>query len=215
VFLHAGVTDRRAWNATIESLGGQVIATTYDRRGFGETPPARSPFDHIADLFAVLDNTGEGGPVWLVGNSEGGGIALEAALLEPDRVAGLVLLAPAVSGAPTVPVHPDSSQLREAIEVAEGQGDLDEVNRLELRLWLDGPGQPEGRVSGDARRLVRETNRIALMNEQAVVEASQTEPVWDRLADITQPVLVLCGDFDLPQVEQPGEVARRIIRALQ
>ena len=38
---------------------------------------------------------------WLVGSSAGGRVAVDAALAYPERVAGLVLLAPAISGEPT------------------------------------------------------------------------------------------------------------------
>ena len=31
------------------------------------------------------------------------------------------------------------------LDQAFAEGDLDEVNRLEARLWLDGPGSAEGR----------------------------------------------------------------------
>lgn len=243
VFLHAGVTDRRAWEATIDALGGEVAATTYDRRGFGESPPSRSPFSHLDDLVSVLEAREGSGPVWLVGSSAGGAIALEAALTAPDRVAGLVLLAPAVSGAPPGPVDPDVTRLESAIEVAVQRGDTDEVNRLELWLWLDGAKQTEGRVQGDARRLVAEMNHLALMNESAGVEPAASDPVWPRLGEIGQPALVLCGVLDLPslrersrnlaaamgvatyaeidgvahlpQVEQPDEVARLIAEVVR
>ena len=96
VLLHAGVADRRAWRDVapeLHAMGADVLA--YDRRGFGETPASAEPFRHVDDLLGLLD-----GPAWLVGNSMGGAIALDAALLAPDAVAGLVLIAPAVSGAP-------------------------------------------------------------------------------------------------------------------
>ena len=94
--LHAGVADRRVWRDVapeLHALGADVL--TLDRRGFGETPAGDETFRHVDDLLAMLD-----GPTWLVGNSMGGALALDAALLAPEQVAGLVLIAPAVSGAP-------------------------------------------------------------------------------------------------------------------
>ena len=38
--------------------------------------------------------------MWLAGASAGGGLALDAALIAPDRVAGLVVMGTAVSSAP-------------------------------------------------------------------------------------------------------------------
>jgi pimeloyl-ACP methyl ester carboxylesterase len=95
VLLHAGVTDQRSWTAVAGALAHeQVDIVAYDRRGFGASPAAEttSAFTHVADLMEVLDQ------VVLVGNSMGGALALDAALLHPDRVTGVVLIGAAVSG---------------------------------------------------------------------------------------------------------------------
>lgn len=43
-------------------------------------------------------------------------------------------------------------------------GYLEEVNRLETWLWLDGPSEPEDRVGGEARALALDMNAIILRN---------------------------------------------------
>jgi len=101
VLLHAGVCDRRCWRevgARLGASGRDVVA--YDRRGFGDVSPPGGPFRHVDDLLAVLDAVSPDAPAWLVGSSMGGEVALDAALEAPERVAGLVLLAPAISGDP-------------------------------------------------------------------------------------------------------------------
>ena len=67
-----------------------------------------------------------------------------------------MLLAPAVSGAPepTV-VDADTDRLVRMWEAAQTSGEIDEINRVEMWLWLDGPGAPEGRVSGPAAKISR------------------------------------------------------------
>ena len=165
VLLHAGVADRRSWHAVADALQPRTSVVAYDMRGYGETTAATYGFTHLDDLRAVLDQVATG-PVWLAGSSMGGELAIDAALSDPDRIAGLVLLAPSVSGAPE-PVEFDAptERLVHLWEAAQTSGDLDEINRIEMWLWLDGPSAPEGRVTGAARELALQMNAIALKNE--------------------------------------------------
>jgi pimeloyl-ACP methyl ester carboxylesterase len=199
VLLHAGVADRRVWRDVAPALherGADVLA--YDRRGFGETPWTDEPFRHVDDLLGLL-----GEPAWLVGNSMGGALALEAALLAPEKVAGLVLIAPAVSGAPDPPVETldaDTARLVHAIMAADEAGDLEAVNRHEIHLWLDGPSSPEGRVGGGARELALDMNMVALRSGAPEDAGGSGVDAWPRLEEIRAPATIVWGDLDEPYV---------------
>ena len=202
VLLHAGVCDRRCWReagSLLAAAGRDVVA--YDRRGFGEVPPSRDPFRHVDDLRAVLDAVSPDAPAWIVGSSMGGGVAVDGALEAPGRVAGLVLVAPTISGDPEPSDEAYSAAsggIADAIDAAWSAGELEECNRLEVRLWLDGPGAPEGRVSGPARELALAMNRIVIANdaEDGPGGASGLDAA-SRLAEITAPAIVACGELDL------------------
>jgi pimeloyl-ACP methyl ester carboxylesterase len=187
---------------------------TYDRRGFGETPRSTERFTHAEDLLAVLDALADG-PVWLAGTSAGGGVALEVAIVAPRRVAGLLLLAPGVPGAPVPELDPDTAGLDRRLDEAAASGDLDEVNRLETWLWLDGPSQPEGRVTGPTRALALEMNRIALANEDPGEDAGKSGvDAWQRAGEVTVPTFVAYGELDVPfLVERCHELVRRMPNA--
>jgi pimeloyl-ACP methyl ester carboxylesterase len=197
VLLHAGVADRRAWRDVAPALhqrGADVLA--YDRRGFGETPASQEAFRHVDDLLGLLDE-----PAWLVGNSMGGAIALDAALVAPDKVAGLVLIAPAVSGAPEPsPEHlePTTARLIQAIMAADEAGDLEAVNRHEIHLWLDGPSSREGRVTGAARELALDMNMVALRSGAAEEAGAGDFDTWSRLDEIHAPATIVWGELDEP-----------------
>jgi pimeloyl-ACP methyl ester carboxylesterase len=210
VLLHAGVADRRAWRDVAPALharGADVLA--YDRRGFGETPPSAEPFRHVDDLLGLLE-----APAWLVGNSMGGAISLDAALLAPEMVAGLVLIAPAVSGEPQLSeeeLDADTRRLAQAIDEADEAGDLEVVNRHEVHLWLDGPAGSEGRVGGAARELAWDMNAIALGAGAPEDAGESGEDAWSRLEEIRAPATIVWGTLDLPAIiERCQELAQRL-----
>jgi pimeloyl-ACP methyl ester carboxylesterase len=210
VLLHAGVTDRRSWRAVAAALKGRATMVSYDRRGFGETAPSDGDFSHVEDLVAILDEVTDA-PAWLVGSSAGGGIALDAAISAPELVAGLVLLAPAVSGAPAAELDVDTARFDRLVDEAIETGDLDEVNRLETWLWLDGPAQAEGRVGDPARSLTLDMNRIILANGVAEGVGASDVDAWSQLAGVDVRVTVACGDLDVPfLVDRSRELAERL-----
>jgi pimeloyl-ACP methyl ester carboxylesterase len=218
VLLHAGVCDRRSWREVAERLAaGGFDVVAYDRRGFGEVPPAGRPFTHVDDLLAVLDAASPDAPAWLVGSSMGGGVALDAALAAPERVAGLVLIAPRISGG----AEPDDATviaatngLAEEIDAAWTAGDLERCNRLEVHLWLDGPAGPEGRVSGPPRELAFEMNRIVLANGESGADGASGLESASRLTEISASTVVACGSLDVPtKVRRSAELAESLPNA--
>lgn len=201
VFLHANVCDRRMWRDQLDSIGTTQKAVAYDRRGFGETRAEPEDFSALADLMAVLDATADGKPAVLVGCSLGGRIALDAALRHPSRVRALVLIAPNVTGAPDAIYPPGIEKLMTQSKDAEPSGDLERLNAMKARLWLDGPLAPEGRVAGPARDLLLEMNGIALRSPPFGADVD-VPPLFHRLSEVAVPTLVMWGDLDFPHVQE-------------
>lgn len=200
VFLHADVADGRMWRAQWEAFADTHPRLRYDRRGFGQSrTPHPTPYSRTADLLSVLDAFGLQRSV-LIGCSQGGRVALDLAIARPDRVAALVLVAPAVNGAPTPELQGAVKALSEGADAAHEAGNIDAANQLEAQLWLDGPGGPRGRVGGAARQLFLEMNGIALRAPDP--GTAMDEPsAWVRLEQIGRPTLVVWGDLDLPHLQ--------------
>jgi pimeloyl-ACP methyl ester carboxylesterase len=200
VFLHANVCDRRMWRAQFDAMSATHKAVAYDRRGFGESRVEPESFSALADLVAVLEATADGKPAILVGCSLGGRIALDAALRHSSRVRALVLIAPNVAGAPDPIYAPDVGMLMTQAKEVEASGDLDRINAMKARLWLDGPTAAEGRVTGAARDLLLDMNGIALRSPPFGSDVDVI-PFFHRLHEIAVPTLVIWGDLDFPYVQ--------------
>lgn len=93
VFLHGQPGAGSDWDALVRLLPANVQSMSLDRPGYRSNPRQPLGFDDNAQwLIAELDRARVDRAV-LVGHSYGGGVAITAAALAPDRVSGLVLIA--------------------------------------------------------------------------------------------------------------------------
>lgn len=203
IFLHAGVTDRRSWRPVADKLSDTCRCITFDARGFGDTTYSPEPgWSPVDDAVRVLDAVGSARAV-VVGSSSGGHTAVDLAIAHPDRVTALVLIAPAVRGAPYPEPSEREQALEEEAERAQTNGDIDRANGLEAQLWLDGPMSREGRVGGRARELFLHMNGGALRSPDPGPTAARPD-AWQRLGEIGVPTLVLAGDLDVSDLRVVG-----------
>ncbi len=92
VFIHGGVADRSFWDAQLRAFAGSHRVIAPDLAGHGESGTNRTKWglpEFGADVRAVVEAE-KPRQVILFGNSLGGPVAIEAALLMPGRVLGVV-----------------------------------------------------------------------------------------------------------------------------
>lgn len=127
-----------------------ITVHAYDQRGFGRNPdrmgwPGETALiEDLAAIVAALRARHPDLPVFVVGHSMGGGVVLAAAgegLL--DGVAGIVLLAPAVWGAGSLPLA------------------------YRLGAWAAAQIMPDQRWTGDGVVTIRPTDNIEALRELA------------------------------------------------
>lgn len=209
LLIHAGVTDQRSWERVVDALPDRRCLT-YDARGFGHTTYEKEDgWSPVDDAVAVL-RAYDAGQAVVVASSMGGRTALDLTLTHPELVSGLVLIGPAISGAPEPTYEPAVLAMDDEAEAAEAAGDVATLNRLEARLWLDGPAAPEGRVGGAARELFLDMNGRALAADDPGDERDDVG-AWDRLAEIGVPTLILIGELDLRYLQEYAAHAARSI----
>jgi 3-oxoadipate enol-lactonase len=93
VLSHGFLMDHTMFGPQLPALAPEYRVITWDQRGFGGTR-APGPFtywDSARDVLSLLDHLGVEQAV-LGGMSQGGFLSLRAALLAPERVAGLILI---------------------------------------------------------------------------------------------------------------------------
>ena len=203
LLMHAGIADSRMWEPQAKAFANQFDMIRPDMRGFGnsELPPV--PYSVVADFIALLDYL-KIDRAHVVGCSMGGTFAIDLALEHPDRVEKLVLVAAGISGSN---LGKADAALFTDIEVADKAGDMDAVNRAEVRLWVDGPRRPEGSAPAAVRELVLDMNGRSLNTDWASAEYQPLDPpAIGRLREISSPTLVIVGDQDLPHASANGEL---------
>lgn len=92
VFVHGGLANRGFWDGQLKAFGPRYRTIALDLAGHGESGGNRTTWgtpEFGADVKAVID-VEKAKKVIIFGNSIGGPVAVEAALLLPGRVLGVV-----------------------------------------------------------------------------------------------------------------------------
>ena len=92
VFIHGGLADRTFWDGQLREFASRHRTIALDLAGHGESGLDRKKWgipEFGADVKAVVDAE-KAKTVIIFGNSLGGPVAIEAALLRPGRVRGVV-----------------------------------------------------------------------------------------------------------------------------
>lgn len=195
VLVHAGICDQSMWDDDVPSFAGGHQVITYDCRGYGASRSTDVAFSNRADLIAVLDYL-KIERAALLGCSRGGSIVLDTTLEYPDRVSALIWVNGGLGGLEHQPT-PEEMVLFESEETMEEAKDWAGIADLDVRVWVDGVGQPPTRVPAHIRERVR---ALSLANYMAAQPSGQPipldPPAAGRLSEIAVPTLIVEGELD-------------------
>ncbi len=204
VLIHAGIADLRAWDALVPPLvAAGYRAIRYDMRGAGRTTTGDVEFSNRADVMAALDALGVERAV-LVGNSRGGQVAFDTAIEFPDRVVAVVGVGAGLGGFEGQPT-PAEIALFDEMDLLEGatDRDVDAIVDLDVRIWVNGPGQRSDRTEPWIQDAIRTMDRPQYLAGHVDGRPIRLQPpAADRLEDLRCPVLAVAGLLDVSDVAQ-------------
>lgn len=179
VFVHGSGADHTLWNQQHSALERSYAVASLDLNGHGQSPQRAGEglATYTEDVLAVM--TGLQEPVFLLGHSLGGAIALNVALQKPRNLRAIGLIG---TGA-KLRVHPQILSLTAT--------DFDSA--IEFLLQWEFRGDTPAELRQWRRDQLRRNGQRALERDFATCDNFN---VMDRLHEIEVPALVVCGRDD-------------------
>jgi len=210
VLAHGFTQTGRLWGRFGEALAARHQLVRVDLPGHGGSSAVRADLVTGGAMLAAT-GMGPGRPAGqditafdLLGYSLGARFSMHAAIARPDLVRRLVLI-----GATAGIEEPSAREQRRRHDDAladelERSGDLDGF----LRRWLATPMFADLRAPGLEER--RRNTPSGLASSLRLAGTGTQRPLWDDLAHLEMPVLVVAGAADIRFVA----LGARIVRAL-
>lgn len=202
VLLHSGGSDSRDWQFVAPLLAQTYQVITFDGRGAGQSPPLLEPADFVEDLSRLLSHL-EIKQTVLVGHSIGGQIATDFALLYPNQVSKLVLVAPGLTGHHFSPdIETWFAQVRAAAP------DLDKMTQLALAH----PVHSVVMASPQRDLMIAITrHNLARSLEWQTFEMNWPQPpAIQRLGEVPTKTLFIIGTQDMADNQHTAELFQQV-----
>ena len=198
VMIHGGLLTKEMWDGPFQELAKSYRVVRYDARNHGRSPSEKGDFFHFKDLDALMDGLHIEKAV-IMGLSMGGYVATDFVLRHPDKVSGLILVAPGLSG---YDFHgPEFEAFIERYNAAAASGDKDKIAEAFMEAWVYGPKRKAEDLPQALRDKVMGMIRQSMEthNDEAV-EYRPLPLAAGRLSEIKAPTLAIVGDLDMPGI---------------
>ena len=195
VLLHGFSGTHRAWDGVVARLDPErYLPLALDLPGHGAAADAERPITFPGCVAHVL----AAGPERFVlcGYSQGGRIALHVALAAPERVSRLVLVSTSAGiedATERAGRRRSDHRLADELESGGWAGFDSFIERWRAQPLFAGEPPEVGRLAREDQRRNRPDALAAALRG---IGTGEMEPLWDRLAELQMPVIVLVGARD-------------------
>ena len=200
VLVHGFTQTERSWDRVAARLAERLEVVTVDAPGHGDSSAIRADVPAAAALLGAA-----GGRATYVGYSMGGRLCLQLAVDRPELVPRLVLVS-ATAGiddaAERVARRQSDGELAASIERDGLDAFLDRWLALPLFATL-----PRDAADLDDRR---RNTAAGLASSLRLAGTGTQDPLWDRLGELSMPVLLLAGALDAKYVAIAQRMATSI-----
>jgi pimeloyl-ACP methyl ester carboxylesterase len=212
LLLHGGMQNSHSWDLTAVALKREFHVVAMDLRGHGDSAWSDegkySHADHADDIAALIERLGWERPI-VMGLSLGGLSATRAAYEHPERVSRLVII--------DVGPQLNTSGVGRIMDFSAGPAELDSIDDFIQRAVEYNPRRkpeqlryslthnlrelPNGKYTWKYDRRIGQRREVSVGEERPPV---QFEDMWERLADIRCPTLVVRGEKSDVFAEETG-----------
>jgi pimeloyl-ACP methyl ester carboxylesterase len=197
VLLHGLGGDTRNWDANFDELARHYRTIRYDMRGYGQSSAPEQPYRHEDDLKALLDYLGIS-RTHVLGQSFGGGQALNFVLAHPEMVLSFVSVGGSIDGAEGLPdASPADAEAYAAMGAALQSGDLEGAAKAVLDMDMLSVARQDPELKAELVRGFADYFRQHGMDTDTLLPPEA--PAAQRLGEVTAPSLYIIGEHDTPE----------------
>ena len=209
ILVHDGLIHSVSWDNQFRLFSRMFHVVRYDRRGYGRSTMPETVFSDKEDLDQILIQR-KISTATLVGCSAGSQLCLDFAVQYPDKVKELILIGPVVRGL----------NMTRHFYTRGGRfnpSEYSDLSKLGRFFCLDDPYEV-GPAHSEIRQKMLEwiteyPNNLDFIKRNRLAEVPEI-PTVKRLSEITCPVLLILGEYDMPDVHaHSGAIAAGVQNA--